>query len=54
VAEAVCWRSHSVPAKLFWSITIYDAETRSEIATDQNKAALRSLYDSPTFPPTNR
>ena len=23
-----------VPAKLFWSITVYDAETRSEIATD--------------------
>jgi hypothetical protein len=34
-----------VPAKLFWSITVYDAETRSEIATDQNKAALRSLFE---------
>ena len=34
-----------VPDKLFWSITIYDNLTRSEIATDQNKAALRSLYE---------
>jgi hypothetical protein len=34
-----------VPAKLFWSVTIYDVFTRSEIATDQNKAALRSLFE---------
>ena len=34
-----------VPAKLFWSITVYDAETRSQIQTDQNKAALRSLFE---------
>lgn len=34
-----------VPAKLFWSVTIYDALTRSQIATDQNKAALRSLFE---------
>ncbi len=34
-----------VPGKLFWSVTIYDNETRSEIATQQNKAALRSLFD---------
>lgn len=34
-----------VPAKLFWSITVYDAETRSEIVTDQNRAALRSLVE---------
>lgn len=34
-----------VPAKLFWSITIYDNETRSEIATAQNKAALRSMFE---------
>jgi len=43
-----------VPAKLFWSITVYDAETRSEIATDQNQAAIRSLYelaDTPTDQP---
>ena len=43
-----------VPAKLFWSITVYDGETRSEIATDQNQAAIRSLYelaDTPTDQP---
>ncbi|MCV7420529.1 DUF1254 domain-containing protein [Mycobacterium yunnanensis] len=34
-----------VPAKLFWSITVYDAETRSQIQTDQGKAALRSLFE---------
>lgn len=34
-----------VPAKLFWSVTIYDAETRSEIYTDQKNAALRSLSE---------
>jgi hypothetical protein len=34
-----------VPAKLFWSITIYDPETRSEIVTDQGNAALRSLFE---------
>ena len=34
-----------VPAKLFWSVTVYDAETRSQIATDQGKAALRSLFE---------
>jgi hypothetical protein len=34
-----------VPAKLFWSVTVYDAGTRSEIATSQNKAALRSMLE---------
>ena len=34
-----------VPAKLFWSLTIYDPDTRSEIVTDQGKAALRSLFE---------
>jgi len=34
-----------VPAKLFWSVTVYDTQTRSEIATSQNKAALRSLLE---------
>ena len=34
-----------VPAKLFWPITIYDPDTRSEIVTDQGKAALRSLFE---------
>ncbi len=34
-----------VPGKLFWSITVYDAETRSQIQTEQDKAALRSLFE---------
>jgi hypothetical protein len=34
-----------VPGKLFWSVTVYDPENRSEIATDQAKAALRSLFE---------
>jgi hypothetical protein len=34
-----------VPAKLFWSVTIYDPDTRSEIHTKQGKAALRSLVE---------
>jgi len=34
-----------VPGKLFWSVTVYDAETRSEVQTDQAKAALRSLFE---------
>jgi hypothetical protein len=51
-----------VPHKLFWSVTVYDTETRSQIQTDQDRAALRSLFelsdvatDSPTelhFSPT--
>ena len=34
-----------VPASLFWSITIYDARTRSQVQTEQGKAALRSLFE---------
>ncbi|MBB6095803.1 hypothetical protein HNQ60_004694 [Povalibacter uvarum] len=34
-----------VPARLFWSVTVYDAITRSQIQTDQAKAALRSLFE---------
>jgi hypothetical protein len=34
-----------VPEKLFWSVTVYDAETRSQIQTDQDRAALRSLVE---------
>jgi len=33
------------PAKLFWSVTVYDPDTCAEIQTDQNKAALRSLFE---------
>ncbi len=34
-----------VPGKLFWSVTIYDAATRSQVQTAQDKAALRSLFE---------
>ena len=34
-----------VPAKLFWSVTVYDARTRSEIRTGQNQAAIRSMFE---------
>jgi hypothetical protein len=34
-----------VPGRLFWSVTIYDAATRSEVQTSQDKAALRSLFE---------
>ena len=34
-----------VPAKLFWSVTVYDAETRSQVAADQGRAALRSMFE---------
>jgi hypothetical protein len=41
---------HPVPAKLFWSVTAYDAKTRSQVQTPQGKAVLSSLYDS--LPPS--
>ncbi|HXC97166.1 MAG TPA: DUF1254 domain-containing protein [Edaphobacter sp.] len=34
-----------VPAKLFWSLTVYDPDSRSEIVTDTYKAALRSMFE---------
>jgi hypothetical protein len=34
-----------VPGKLFWSVTVYDADTRSQIRTEQRRAALRSLFE---------
>lgn len=34
-----------VPASLFWSVTVYDPLTRSEIQTPQGRAALRSQYE---------
>lgn len=39
-----------VPAKLFWSVTVYDAVTRSQVATDQGYAALRSLFELKGLP----
>jgi hypothetical protein len=34
-----------VPGKLFWSVTVYDTSSRSQIQTEQKKAALRSLFE---------
>jgi hypothetical protein len=34
-----------VPDKLFWSLTVYDTATRSQVQTDQHKAALRSMFE---------
>ena len=34
-----------VPAGLFWSVTVYDAATRSQVQADQDRAALRSLFE---------
>lgn len=34
-----------VPGKLFWSVTVYDTNSRSQIQTAQKKAALRSLFE---------
>jgi hypothetical protein len=41
-----------VPQKLFWSVTVYDSATRSQIQTDQDKAALRSLVELKDVPTT--
>ena len=34
-----------VPAQLFWSLTVYDSDTRSQIDTGQGYAALRSMFE---------
>ncbi|MDX2433017.1 MAG: DUF1214 domain-containing protein [Desulfobacterales bacterium] len=36
-----------VPAKLFWSVTVYDSETRTIINTDQGRGAVRMLFEKP-------
>jgi hypothetical protein len=38
----------NAPAELFWSITLYDFETRSQLQNKTNKAALSS-YDNLTY-----
>jgi hypothetical protein len=35
-----------VPAQLFWSVTAYDAQTRSQVRTPQNNAVLGSLQNT--------
>jgi hypothetical protein len=34
-----------VPYSLFWSVTAYDARTRSEVVAEQDQAALRSMFE---------
>lgn len=34
-----------VPGTLFWSVTVYDAATRSQVITERGRAALRSLFE---------
>jgi hypothetical protein len=41
---------YPVPNNLFWSVTVYDAQTRSQVQTSQNKAALRSLFEMRDIP----
>ncbi len=40
-----------VPAKMFWSVTAYDTETRSQVIAPQGKAVLGSLLDN--LPPND-
>jgi len=35
------------PAKLFWSVTVYDSEARTIINTDQSRGAVRSMFERP-------
>lgn len=39
-----------VPAKLFWSVTLYDADTRSLIRNGESKIGLRSLVELKNLP----
>ncbi|MDX2088754.1 MAG: DUF1254 domain-containing protein [Kofleriaceae bacterium] len=36
---------YPVPASLFWSVTAYDARTRSQVVTPQDRAVRNSLHD---------
>ncbi len=36
-----------VPARLFWSVTVYDTETRCIIDSGQGRGAVRSLHEKP-------
>lgn len=36
-----------VPANQFWSVTIYDSETRTIIDTAQGRGAIRSMFENP-------
>jgi hypothetical protein len=34
-----------VPGRLFWSITVYDARTRSQVQNEHGNALISSLFD---------
>ncbi|MGI9244813.1 MAG: DUF1254 domain-containing protein [Verrucomicrobiales bacterium] len=36
-----------VPAKLFWSVTVYDSETRTIIDSGQGRGAVRTMFENP-------
>lgn len=36
-----------VPANQFWSVTIYDSETRTIIDTEQGRGAIRTMFENP-------
>ena len=36
-----------VPAKLFWSVTVYDTETRTIIDSGQGRGAVRTMFEKP-------
>ncbi len=36
-----------VPAKLFWSVTVYDSETRTIINSGQGRGAVRTMFENP-------
>jgi hypothetical protein len=43
-----------VPGKLFWSVTVYDARTRSQIQTAQARPCSAPYSTSPTLPGTTQ
>ena len=40
-----------VPAKLFWSVTVYDSGTRTIIDTDLGRGAVRTMFEKPSANP---
>jgi hypothetical protein len=40
-----------VPAKLFWSVTVYDSATRTIIDTDLGRGAVRTMFENPSANP---
>jgi len=40
-----------VPARLFWSVTVYDSETRTIIDSGQGRGAVRTMFEKPQANP---